>query len=103
MSKRSRINKQQLPREAFAVLGTRDDPLSWQLPHHTRAILKNGHRESNVNWQMMSTAVEYLSRQGHNGKRVDADLENIIRAAKHLASHYNEAARSVPLALGIMV
>ena len=96
MFKRARTNTDDLPREAYAITGDPHDPKTWQLPHHTRAIIKNGHRENNVNWSVMDTAAEYLSLQGHNGKRVEADLEQIIMAAKHLAGHYAQAGKPIP-------
>ena len=29
-----------LPKEAFAIVGDPEDPETWKLPHHTKAILR---------------------------------------------------------------
>jgi hypothetical protein len=32
--------KEGLPKEAFAIVGNPEDPETWKLPHHTRAIFR---------------------------------------------------------------
>jgi hypothetical protein len=32
--------KEGLPKEAFAIVGDPDDPETWKLPHHTKAIFR---------------------------------------------------------------
>jgi len=34
------ITKEGLPKEAFAIVGDPQDPETWKLPHHTRAIFR---------------------------------------------------------------
>ena len=34
------LTKEGLPKEAFAIVGDPDDPETWKLPHHTRAIFR---------------------------------------------------------------
>jgi len=98
-----------LPKEAFAIVGDPDDPETWKLPHHTKAIfralkgspLANG--EKTVNWDRMPAAVAALSRGGYRGERVQADPEDIISAARHLARHYEKAGMPVPDTLGALI
>jgi hypothetical protein len=66
--------KEGLPKEAFAIVEDPDDPSTWKLPHHTKAIL-----------------------------RVQASEEDIIKAARHLAAHYERADKSVPDTLGALI
>jgi hypothetical protein len=92
-----------LPWQAFAIVGDRGDPLTWQLPHHTRAVEravqgKKGY-EHTVDWLLVEKAVLLLSRRGDEGKRVSADPEMIIQGARHLAGHYQKAGRVIPDAL----
>jgi hypothetical protein len=101
-----------LPREAFAIVGDPQDPESWKLPHHTRAIFRNLQKgfpswsinlEKTVDWDRMPAAVAALSRGGYRGERVRAPEEDIIRAARHLARHYEKAGKSVPDTLGALI
>ena len=49
-----------LPKEAFAIVGDPDDPETWKLPHHTKAILRASSRldiEKTVDWDRMPAAV----------------------------------------------
>jgi len=109
------ITKEGLPREAFAIVGDPDDPETWKLPHHTKAIFRaiSGRldiekpvlerSEGTVNWDRMPAAVAALSRGGYRGERVRADPEEIIKAARHLAGHYQKAGKSVPDTLGALI
>jgi len=92
--------KDDLPREAFAVVGDPDDPQTWKLPHHKQSILRalKGRLdiEKTVDWELMPAAVAALSPGGHRGRRVDASPEQILQAAKHLAAHYLKAGKALP-------
>ncbi len=99
--------KEGLPKEAFAIVGDPDDPETWKLPHHTKAIFRalRGRIdiEKTVNWDKMPAAVAALSRGGYRGERVQADPEDIIKAARHLARHYEKAGMPVPDTLGALI
>jgi len=99
--------KEGLPKEAFAIVGDPEEPETWKLPHHTRAIFRalqgRLNIEKTVDWDRMPAAVAALSRGGHRGERVQAPEEQIIKAAKHLAAHYQKAGKSVPDTLGVLI
>ena len=98
--------KEGLPKEAFAIVEDPDDPQTWKLPHHTKAILRAKSRldiERTVDWDRMPSAVAALSRGGYRGERVQASAEDIIRAARHLANHYEAAKKPVPDTLGALI
>jgi hypothetical protein len=92
--------KEGLPKEAFAIVGDPDEPDTWKLPHHTRAIFRalTGKLdiEKTVDWDRMPAAVAALSPGGYRGERVKATPEEIITAANHLANHYRKADKAVP-------
>jgi len=100
------ITREGLPKEAFAIVGDPEDPETWKLPHHTKAIFRaiQGRLdiEKTVDWGRMPAAVAALSRGGYRGERVKASDEEILRAARHLASHYQKARKSVPDALAVL-
>ncbi len=105
---------------------------TWKLPHHTKAIFRAlqgrlniekpvlERSEGTVNWgrigasgqglgpspqspvPTMPAAVAALSRGGYRGERIQADPEEIIQAARHLASHYEKAGKSIPPTLGVL-
>ena len=99
--------KEGLPKEAFAIVGDPQDPESWKLPHHTRAIFRalRGRLdiEKTVDWDRMPAAVAALSPGGHRGERVQASAEDIIKAARHLTRHYEKADKPVPDTLGALI
>jgi len=102
--------KEGLPREAFAIVGDPEDPETWKLPHHTKAIFRSlqgspvlNTGEKTVDWDRMPAAVAALSRGGYRGERVQADPEEIIQAARHLARHYKKANKPVPDTLGVLI
>jgi hypothetical protein len=98
--------KEGLPKEAFAIVRDPDDPETWKLPHHTKAILRARSRldiEKTVDWDRMPAAVAALSPGGYRGERVQASPEDIIKAARHLAAHYEAADKSVPDTLGVLI
>jgi hypothetical protein len=98
--------KEGLPKEAFAIVGDPQDPETWKLPHHTKAILRARGRldiEKTVDWERMPAAVAALSRGGYRGERVQASEEEIIKAARHLANHYEAAGKPVPDTLGALI
>lgn len=101
------ITREGLPKEAFAIVEDPQDPETWKLPHHTKAIFRALQREKDlqktVNWDRMTAAVAALSRGGYREKRVRASEEDIIQAARHLARHYEAAGRSVPDTLGVLI
>jgi len=92
--------KDDLPREAFAIVGDADDPDSWKLPHHKKSILRalKGRLdiEKTVDWELMPAAVAALSPGGYRGRRVEATPEQILQAARHLAGHYLKADKPLP-------
>lgn len=99
--------KHGLPWQAYAIVGSKDDPLTWKLPHHTRKVYraiqgKIGY-EHTVDWENMGQMVLYLSRQGVEGQRVQADSDAILNAANHLAAHFSKAGKPLPDALAVLV
>ena len=101
------ITREGLPKEAFAIVPDPEDPGTWKLPHHTKAIFRalQGRLdiERTVDWDRMPAAVAALSRGGYRGERVQATPDQIIRAARHLAAHYQKANKSVPDTLGALI
>jgi len=92
--------KDDLPKEAFAIVGDADDPETWKLPHHKKSILRalKGRLdiEKTVDWELMPAAVAALSPGGYRGRRVEASPEQILQAARHLAGHYLKADKPLP-------
>jgi hypothetical protein len=95
--------KEGLPAAAFAIVSDANDPATWKLPHHTRAILRalKGRLdiEQTVDWERMAAAVAALSPGGYRGRRVEAPPEQLLAAARHLAAHYRAAGRDLPPSL----
>jgi len=100
------------PKEAFAIVGDPQDPETWKLPHHTKAIfraLRSGGAsprldiEKTVDWDRMPAAVAALSRGGYRGERVQASEEDIIQAARHLTNHYHKADKEIPDTLRALI
>jgi len=96
-----------LPVEAFAIVGDKDDPSTWKLPHHIRAILRAARGKIShyrtTDWEHLAAAVAALSRGGFRGKRVEATEQQILDAARHLARHYSENDRPVPDTLAALM
>jgi len=99
--------KESLPKEAFAIVGDPEDPDTWKLPHHKRSIFRalRGKLdiEKTVDWERMPAAVAALSLGGYKGRRVDAGPEEIIRAARHLAGHYQKDNKPLPDTVAALV
>ena len=99
--------KQGLPQEAFAIVGDPEDPDTWKLPHHTRAIFRalagKLDIETTVDWDRMPAAVAALSPGGYRGQRVEATAEQILQAARHLAGHYLRAGKELPHTLEALI
>ena len=99
--------KEGLPWQAFAIVGDKDDPATWKLPHHTkginRAIKGKIGIEHTVDWDRMPAAVAALSPGGYRGQRVEASENEIISAARHLANHYRKAKKSIPDTLAVLI
>jgi len=99
--------KEGLPKEAFAIVGDPEDSETWKLPHHKRSIFRalQGKLdiEKTVDWERMPAAVAALSPGGYRGQRVDASPGEILKAAKHLASHYRKADEPLPDTLAALV
>ena len=99
--------KEDLPKEAFAIIGNPDDPGTWKLPHHKKSIFRalagKLDIEKTVDWDRMPAAVAALSPSGHRGQRVEASPEEILKAAKHLANHYRKAGKPLPDILAALV
>ena len=99
--------KDGLPHQAYAIVGDKEDPETWKLPHHTRAILraikgKVGHYQT-TDWEHLAAAVAALSRGGFRGKRVEATEQQILDAATPLARHYSENNKPVPDTLAVLM
>ena len=99
--------KDGLPWQAYAIVGDKEDPETWKLPHHTKAVLraiqgKISHYRT-TDWEHLAAAVAALSRAGFRGKRVEATEQEILDAARHLARHYAENSRPVPDTLAALV
>jgi len=88
-------------------VGDPNDPETWKLPHHSRAIFRalagKLAIESTVDWDRMPAAVAALSPGGYRGQRVEATLEQILRAARHLAAHYRKAGKNLPQTLVALI
>ena len=101
------ITKDGLPREAFAIIGNAEDPETWQLPHHRKSITGATKRmsgiEKTVDWQLMPAAIAALSPKARGRQRVAASPGEILDAAKHLASHYRQAGKSLPDTLAALL
>jgi len=99
--------KEGLPKEAFAIVGDPEDPDTWKLPHHTKSIFRalQGRLdiEKTVDWDRMPAAVAALSPSGYRVEMVQASEEDIIKAARHLARHYEKAGKSIPDTLGTLI
>lgn len=99
--------KEDLPKEAFAIIGDAADPETWKLPHHQKSIFRalrgKFDIEKTVDWERMPAAVAALARGGYRGQRVDASPEQILQAAKHLAAHYRKADKPLPDTLAALV
>jgi ABC-type tungstate transport system permease subunit len=99
--------KDGLPWQAFAIVGDKEAPATWKLPHHTKAIFraikgKVGHYRT-TDWEHLAAAVAALSRGGFRGKRVEATDQQILDAARHLSRHYTENDKPVPDTLAALV
>ena len=93
------ILKDGLPMHAFAIFADVDDTSTWQLPHHTKTLGSAARDEQTVDWALAEKAVALISRYGLDGKRVIADPQLIIDAARHLAAHYRNSGKPIPTAL----
>jgi len=99
--------KDGLPWQAYAIVGDKDAPETWKLPHHTKAIFraiqgKIGHYRT-TDWEHTAAAVAALSRGGFRGQRVEATEQQILDAAGHLARHYSENGKPVPDTLLVLM
>lgn len=97
-----------MPYQAFAIVPDREDTTTWKLPHHTRLIYRaiKGNKigyERTVDWDNMPLMVQFLSRRGIEGKRVQAEPHELLEAARHLASHFIKAGKHLPDALAAIV
>ena len=99
--------KEGLSKEAFAIVGDPGEPETWKLPHHKKSIFRalKGKLdiEKTVDWDRMPAAVAALSPKGYRGQRVAATPEEIIKAARHLANHYQRARKPLPDTLAALV
>ncbi len=99
--------KEGLPYQAFAIVRDKEDPDTWKLPHHTRAILraikgKIGHYRT-TDWERLPLAVAAISKGGYRGQRVEASPEEVLKAAQHLAKHYSDNGKPLPDTLSVLV
>ncbi len=99
--------KDGLPHNAFAIALDLNDPDSWLLPHHTPAIKKSQKGktgdEQTVDWDRIFEAVQLISHQGVEGKRIVVSEDAVLYAARHLADHFVKAGRPLPDALAVLV
>ena len=99
--------KDGFPVEAFAMVGDVEEPETWKLPHHKknifRALRGKLDIEQTVDWDRMPAAVVALSPRSPLGQRVNAQPEDILEAARHLAEHYRKVDRPLPDTLAAMV
>jgi len=99
--------KENLPKEAFAIVGDSEDPDTWQLPHHNKSIFRAMRGrfdvEKTVDWAQMVHAVVVLLPSGHGGRRIAASPEEILAAAGHLTAHYRKAGKPLPDVLAALV
>ena len=106
MKKVSVRTEEGLPSEAFAIIGDPEDPETWKLPHHTKAIFRalagRVSIEKTVDWQGLNMAVVSLS-PNRRRQRLEASPGEIIEAARHLANHYLKAGRPLPDTLAALV
>jgi hypothetical protein len=96
-----------LPWQAFAIATDKNDPNTWKLPHHTgmlkKAVERKADYEHTVDWQLVEEAVQLISLRGKEGQRISATEGEILHAARHLATHYQQAGRPLPDALAVLV
>ena len=96
-----------LPWQGFAIVTDTEKPDTWQLPHHTKEVKRAARgkvfHEHTVDFKLAEKAAILLSRFGDDGKRVTADPELIIAAARHLAGHYRRAGRQIPDILCVLI
>ena len=95
------LQKDGLPIHAYAIRPDEYDVSTWQLPHHTSSVIQDA--ESPVDWPLAEKAVLLLSMAGDEGRRISADPELIIEAARHIAGHFRAAGRSLPVALCVLI
>ncbi len=75
-----------LPWQAFAIVGDKEEPETWKLPHHTKAIFraikgKIGHYKT-TDWEHTAAAVAALSRG-----EVQAVIADHLLVADYLRAH----------------
>ena len=99
--------KDGLPVQAYAIAPDKEDPAGWQLPHHTKEVKRAAQGkvgyEHTVDWLLLEKSVQLVSRFGDEGRRVTADPELIIQAARHLAAHFRKGGRQIPTALCVLI
>jgi len=107
MTKSLPKTKENLPKEAFAIVGDSEDPDTWQLPHHNKSIFRAVRGkfdvEKTVDWAQVVNVVTALLPSGHGGRRIAASPEEILGAAGHLAAHYRKAGKPLPDVLAALV
>jgi len=99
--------KDGLPVQAYAIAPDKEDPSGWQLPHHTKEVKRAAQGkvgyEHTVDWLLLEKSVQLVSRFGDEGRRVTADPELIIQAARHMAAHFRKGGRQIPTALCVLI
>jgi len=107
MKKEPPKTKEELPREAFAIVGDPENPDTWQLPHHKKNIFRvlqgKFDIEKTLDWDQADAAAAALSPGGYRGQRVAASPEEVLEAAGHLANHYRKADKPLPDILAALV
>jgi len=99
--------KEELPCEAFAIVGNREDPDTWQLDHHrqgiSRALRGKVDIEKTVDWEQLSGAVAALSPAERRRQGREFSPEAVLAAAAHFAAHYAKAGKPLPDILAALV
>lgn len=107
MTKKQSKTKEELPPEAFAIVGNPEDPDTWQLPHHQknifRAIRGKFDIEKTVDWAQIDDVMAVLLPNQYGRRRIAASPEEILAAAGHLAGHYRKAGKPLPDVLAALV
>lgn len=106
MVKPTRLTKEDLPREAFAIAEDAGNPDTWHLPHHKKSIRRAFKGtidvEQTVDWNQVAAAVGMLTPL-NKFKRLRVSPEDILEAANHLAGHYRKANKPLPDILAALV
>lgn len=80
----------------FAITGSASDPDTWKLPHHTGGQGDRPHDQLAVDWGRVEAAAVAAESGQFRGNNLGATMAQRKTAARHLASHYRKAKKTVP-------